>query len=149
MQDVQDQQKVCVLDIEIEGVKQLRDSDLNPLLVFIMPPSIDELEKRLTQRNTETAESLQKRLNKATSEIAYGLCACSSVHCLCLTYLFFFFPLQSICSGQTPGNFHCIVENHDLRQAYKDLSDYIVGELEAQLNQGVSVNLTRIPASCN
>lgn len=72
VQDVQDQQKVCVLDIEIEGVKQIRDSDLRPLLVFIMPPSIEELEKRLTQRNTETAESLQKRLERAASEIAYG-----------------------------------------------------------------------------
>lgn len=74
VQDVQDEQKVCVLDIEIEGVKQIRDSDLKPLLVFIMPPSIEELEKRLTDRNTETAESLQKRLRTATSEIAYGTC---------------------------------------------------------------------------
>lgn len=72
VQDVQAQQKVCVLDIEIEGVKQIRDSELKPLLVFIMPPSLEELEKRLTTRNTETAESLQKRLNTATSEIAYG-----------------------------------------------------------------------------
>lgn len=72
MQDVQGQQKVCVLDIEIEGVKQIRNSDLNPLLVFIMPPSIEELKKRLTLRNTETPESLQKRLDTATREIEYG-----------------------------------------------------------------------------
>lgn len=74
VQDVQSKGKVCVLDIEIEGVKQIRDSDLRPLLVFIMPPSIEELEKRLTNRQTETPESLQKRLNTATKEIAYGTC---------------------------------------------------------------------------
>ena len=63
---------VCVLDIEIEGVKQIRNTDLNPLLVFINPPSIEELEKRLRGRKTETEESLQKRLNKAKVEIEYG-----------------------------------------------------------------------------
>lgn len=64
--------KVCVLDIEIEGVKQIRDTDLNPLLVFIMPPSLAELERRLRGRNTETEESLQKRLNTAKIEMEYG-----------------------------------------------------------------------------
>jgi guanylate kinase len=64
--------QVCVLDIEIEGVKQIRNSDLNPLYVFIEPPSIEELEKRLKYRNTETEESLQKRLNTARKEIEYG-----------------------------------------------------------------------------
>jgi guanylate kinase len=64
--------KVCVLDIEIEGVKQIRNSDLNPLYVFIEPPSLEELEKRLRKRNTETEESLQKRLNTAKKEIEYG-----------------------------------------------------------------------------
>lgn len=72
MQNVQDAGKVCVLDIEMEGVKQIRDSDLNPLLVFIMPPSIDELKRRLIDRKTETNESLQKRLDTATREIEYG-----------------------------------------------------------------------------
>jgi guanylate kinase len=61
-----------VLDIEIEGVKQIRNSDLNPLYVFIEPPSLEELEKRLRKRNTETEESLQKRLNTAKKEIEYG-----------------------------------------------------------------------------
>lgn len=65
--------KVCVLDIEIEGVKQVRNSDrLNPLLVFINPPSVEELERRLRARQTETEESLQKRLNTARIELEYG-----------------------------------------------------------------------------
>lgn len=72
IQNVQSQGKVCVLDIEIEGVKQVRNSDLNPILVFINPPSLEELERRLRGRNTETEESLQKRLTTAKHEIQYG-----------------------------------------------------------------------------
>lgn len=62
-----------MLDIEIEGVKQIRNTDLNPIFVFIMPPSIDELRRRLHMRNTETPESLKKRLDTAAREIEYGL----------------------------------------------------------------------------
>ena len=63
---------MCVLDIEIEGVKQIKNTNLNPLLVFIEPPSIEELEQRLRKRNTETEDSLQKRLNTARTELEYG-----------------------------------------------------------------------------
>lgn len=73
VENVQHNGKVCVLDIEIEGVKQIRNSErLNPLLVFVNPPSIEELERRLRGRQTETEESLQKRLNTARIEIEYG-----------------------------------------------------------------------------
>lgn len=74
VRNVQALGKVCVLDIEIEGVKQIAATDLNPLKVFILPPSIVELENRLRGRNTETEESLQKRLNTAKSEIDFGKC---------------------------------------------------------------------------
>ncbi len=63
---------MCVLDIEIEGVKQIRNTSLNPILVFIEPPSMEELEKRLRNRNTESEESLQKRLKTAKIEMEYG-----------------------------------------------------------------------------
>lgn len=64
--------KVCVLDIEIEGVKQLKNSHLNGLYVFVEPPSIEELERRLRGRGTETEESLKLRLDTARQEILYG-----------------------------------------------------------------------------
>lgn len=73
MRHVQSLGKVCVLDIEIEGVKQIKSSDLNPVCVFIMPPSVDELRNRLVGRNTETPESLMKRLNQAQTEINFGM----------------------------------------------------------------------------
>lgn len=63
---------MCVLDIEIEGVKQIKNTNLNPIFVFINPPSIEELEQRLRKRNTETEDSLLKRLNTARIELEYG-----------------------------------------------------------------------------
>jgi len=62
-----------VLDIEVEGVKQVKMTDLNPLFVFVKPPSMEELEHRLRARNTETEDSLQRRLATARSELAYGM----------------------------------------------------------------------------
>ena len=72
VEQVQGVGKVCVLDIEIEGVKQIKDSHLDALYVFIEPPSIDELERRLRARQTETEESLKLRLDTARKELVYG-----------------------------------------------------------------------------
>lgn len=73
VQEIQRLGKVCVLDIEIQGVKQIKRTDLNPFYVFIKPPSIVELERRLKARNTETKESLEHRLSIARSELEYGM----------------------------------------------------------------------------
>jgi guanylate kinase len=70
--DVRRTGKICILDIEIEGVKQVKQTDLDPLLVFVMPPSIEELERRLRARNTESDDTLKKRLNTALREIDFG-----------------------------------------------------------------------------
>lgn len=64
--------KVCVLDIDIQGVKQIKGTLLEPLYVFIKPPSVMELERRLKARNTETEESLERRLAVAKIELEYG-----------------------------------------------------------------------------
>lgn len=72
VENVMNSGRMCVLDIEIEGVKQIKRTTLDPLLVFIKPPSIQQLEKRLKARNTETQESLRRRLAIAVQEIEYG-----------------------------------------------------------------------------
>uniref|UniRef100_A0A6B0V2X1 guanylate kinase n=1 Tax=Ixodes ricinus TaxID=34613 RepID=A0A6B0V2X1_IXORI len=72
VRDVQDQGRICILDIEIEGVKNIKNTDLNPRYIFIKPPSMKALEERLRGRGTETEESLRKRLARASEEIAYG-----------------------------------------------------------------------------
>ena len=71
VQDVLSSGRICVLDVDIQGVKNLKKTDLNPLYLFIKPPSLGELEKRLRDRGTETEESLQKRLDTAKLELDY------------------------------------------------------------------------------
>lgn len=63
-----------LLDIDVNGVRQLREqtgSDIRASLVdvFIMPPDLKELEKRLRKRKTETEEQIQGRLQTAAKEI--------------------------------------------------------------------------------
>ncbi len=61
--------RICTLDVDIQGVKNLKQTNLNPIYCFIKPPSIEELERRLRLRGTETEESLQKRLETARFEL--------------------------------------------------------------------------------
>ena len=64
--------KICVLDIDMQGVKSVKKTDLNPRYIFIQPPSLEALEKRLKGRGTESDESLAKRLSAANAELTYG-----------------------------------------------------------------------------
>merc|ERR1711894_771212 len=70
--DVLNSGKICILDIDVQGVKAVKETDLTPLLVFIKPPSLEVLEERLRSRGTETEESLSKRLGAAAAEMEYG-----------------------------------------------------------------------------
>ncbi|XP_037025516.1 guanylate kinase isoform X1 [Bradysia coprophila] len=117
VRNVQNMGKVCVLDIEIEGVKQIRNSDLNPILVFIYPPSLQELENRLRNRKTETEESLQKRLKTAKTEMEYG---------------------------KVPGNFHIVIHNYELTMAYQALRDFVLKELETQRDEERNASITPV-----
>lgn len=59
-----------VLEIEVEGAMQVKDRmGERAILVFIMPPSLTELRRRLTSRATETPERIEKRLARARDEI--------------------------------------------------------------------------------
>jgi guanylate kinase len=65
--------KTPVLDIDVKGAiaiqKQLGDQALS---IFILPPSIEVLKERLEKRNTESAEKMQMRLDKAEYEISFS-----------------------------------------------------------------------------
>ena len=63
--------RICALDIDIQGVINLKKTDLNPIYCFVKPPSLEALEKRLRERGTETEESLRKRLDTAKVELEY------------------------------------------------------------------------------
>ncbi len=62
--------KIAVFDIDVQGGINLKELFRNQgLSVFIMPPSIQVLEKRLSERGTEDAASIKMRVSKATEEI--------------------------------------------------------------------------------
>ena len=63
-----------IFDVDVAGGINIKQKYADKALsIFVMPPSIDELKKRLLGRKTETAESLAKRINKAEHEIAYAV----------------------------------------------------------------------------
>ncbi|KAI2631648.1 guanylate kinase [Xylaria nigripes] len=90
--------KVVVLDIEMEGVKQIRKSNIGARFVFVKPPTFEVLEKRLRGRGTETEDSINKRLRQAKNELEYA---------------------------NTPGVHDIIIVNDDLDVAYKELEDFV------------------------
>jgi guanylate kinase len=59
-----------VLDIEIEGARQIRASFPNSLHLFVLPPSAEVLIQRLVGRNTEPAAVLRERIARAADELA-------------------------------------------------------------------------------
>lgn len=72
LQKIWDEGKAPLLDIDVNGAMHVqRQYPDQSLSVFIEPPSIDELKRRLQSRGTETPESLATRLNKAAYEISF------------------------------------------------------------------------------
>merc|ERR1712241_660590 len=94
--------KICILDIDRQGVIQIKETNLNPLYVFIHPPSVEDIEKRLRGRGTETEESLQKRLSAAKVEMEYG----------------------------TLENFNKVVVNDDIDKVEEELVDFLNPHIE-------------------
>jgi guanylate kinase len=60
----------AVLDVEIEGARQIRASFPNSLHVFVLPPSAEELVTRLVGRNTEPPAVMRERITRAADELA-------------------------------------------------------------------------------
>ncbi len=63
--------KVVILVIEVEGAQNVKKVYPDALTVFIAPPSIEELERRLRERNTEDDTGIQQRLFKAREELGF------------------------------------------------------------------------------
>jgi guanylate kinase len=101
VRNVLDQKKNVILDIDMQGVLQLKeklskDEALlgKPLYIFLAPPSVEILEQRLRARGSETERSLVPRLQAAKTELAWGT---------------------------KPGACDYIITNNDLETAYHDL----------------------------
>ena len=61
---------IVLLEIEVEGAKQIKDKYPESLSIFILPPSKEELERRIRNRGTEKEEAINRRLSRSTYEIA-------------------------------------------------------------------------------
>ena len=59
-----------VLEIEVNGAKQIKEKVPNCVSIFVAPPSLEDLKSRLVGRGTESPEVIEKRLKKAEEEIA-------------------------------------------------------------------------------
>jgi guanylate kinase len=61
---------IVLLEIEVEGAKQIKEKFPESLSIFLLPPSKEELEKRIRNRGTEKEEAIDRRLSRAKYEIA-------------------------------------------------------------------------------
>lgn len=59
-----------LLEIDVQGAKQIKEKFPEAVLVFILPPSVEELKNRLVKRNTDSKEVIEKRMAAADHEIA-------------------------------------------------------------------------------
>ncbi|XP_010222506.1 PREDICTED: guanylate kinase [Tinamus guttatus] len=103
VQAIQAQNQICVLDIDIQGVKNIKRTELNPIYISVQPPSLDVLEKRLRERQTETEESLRKRLTAACVDLELS---------------------------KEPGLFDLVIINDDLEKAYSELKEILLEEIK-------------------
>ena len=113
VETVQQEGKICILDIDVQGVKNIKRTDLQPHYVFIKPPSKAALEERLRARRTESEQSLAKRLAAATAEMDYG---------------------------DTEGNFDLVIVNDELEAAYSELRQFMLPKISVILQQQQSTN---------
>ncbi len=61
--------KTVVLEIELEGARQIRSSFPGALSLFILPPSMEELEKRIRSRAQDSDDAISRRLHHAQNEV--------------------------------------------------------------------------------
>lgn len=95
--------RCCILDIEMEGVKQVKKTDLNARFLFLQPPSVEVLEKRLRGRGTDKEEAILERLKQADKEIEYA---------------------------KTPGVHDKVIVNDDLEKAWEEFRAFCAPEEE-------------------
>lgn len=60
-----------ILEIEVQGAMKIRSLRPDALFIFISPPSVDELRRRLRKRGTESEEIIEKRVSQAERELSF------------------------------------------------------------------------------
>lgn len=69
VEDMLNEGKHVILEIEVQGAMKIKEKCPEAKFIFILPPSLQELKRRLNKRGTESAEVIGKRLNEAVGEI--------------------------------------------------------------------------------
>jgi guanylate kinase len=69
VEDIVRSGRIALLEVEVQGALQVRAARPDALLVFLVPPSLEELERRLRDRGTEDEATVQARLEVARSEL--------------------------------------------------------------------------------
>lgn len=90
---------VCLLDIDVQGVKAVQASNLGARCIYIAPPSREVLEERLRGRGTETEEAIAERLENALAEMEWL---------------------------EQPGSVDCMLINEDLDAAEAELMSKVL-----------------------
>jgi guanylate kinase len=72
LERIRDEGHDVIVDIDGQGARQLRDRNLQAIFIFILPPSWEELKRRLSLRKTEARAALEERWRKAKAEMADG-----------------------------------------------------------------------------
>lgn len=103
-----------LFDIDVQGAKQLKKTFYKGTFVFLLPPSREELVRRLTGRGTDSAESIEKRLANASGELSQA------------------------------EWFDYWVVNDDLNEAYSELKAvYLAGRCKPSLRPGILDNIMK------
>ncbi len=92
-----------VFEVDVKGALNIKKAYSNSVLIFIAPPSIEELKKRLTERNTETEEDFKKRIERAEMELSFK------------------------------NNFDYVVSNTDLKWAKEEVKKIIEKEISEEI----------------
>jgi len=98
-----------ILEIDWQGAQQVRESMPECVTIFILPPSVEELERRLRDRRTDSQEVIERRLRDALSDMSHW------------------------------DKFDHVIINDDLNQAIAALEDVLDGEGDASATSNVAL----------
>jgi len=90
---------VAIFDIDVQGGQAIKRKHPDTVTVFVLPPSMDELERRLRERGTDAEETIRRRMLAARSEIERGI-----------------------------ATYDYILVNDDFERAYRDLRSVVIAE---------------------
>lgn len=137
VEDVERTGKICVLDLELQGVRSIKNASIDAKFILIKAPSLKVLvrsslcrkpspfqEDRLRLRGTETEETLKKRLKHAQEDANAGVFRNVRQRVVRVT------SYESVSVAADPTLFDRVIINDDLERAYGEFLEAIREELD-------------------